>query len=353
MKMTGAKRIIEILITAGIISCQLIGCSSNKELSNYEQGVAALEEQNYSEALSCFKAAEMSHDDMQLVYRGEGMSYLGLSQYDEALAVFELALSESNGLVRKVDYDINYYMAVAEYKAGKLDDAIKTYTSIIAMDGSSSDAYYLRGKAYLEQGNVDLAKADFDEAVLLDKNNSKLYINIYEDLSGHGLDNDAKAYINTGVASVAKPTAYELGVFNYYLGDYTQARNYFEEASETKSSDSGIIYLGRTYVALDDRSYAVALFEEYTANNKTADIVFNELGLLKAEAKDYEGALAAFEAGLQNEAPVYKQTLMYNRIVANEFLGNFDAAKKQMEEYLKLYPGDEAAIREGIFLKSR
>ncbi len=331
----------------------LTGCNSEKEANSYEQGIEALELQQYSEALKFFKAAESSGYNERLVYRGEGLAYLGLGSYDDAINSFTMALEQSNGLIKKIDYDINFYMAVAEYKSGKLESAVNTYSSIIKVDKSNSDAYYLRGKVNLDLGKIDDAKADFDKAIELDKDNSKLYINIYDDLYSKGYEADAKTYINTGVATVSKPSTYELGIFNYYLGDYTQARNYFEESSETKKTEEGIVYLGKTYVALDDSSYAIALYEEYTANNKTADIVYNEIGLLKAANKDYEGALMAFEAGLENESPSCKQALMYNRIVANEFLGNFSEAKKQMEFYLQQFPGDADAERENIFLSSR
>ena len=339
---------------ASIVSVLLTGCGEEKELTSYEQGIKAIEQQNYSDALAYFKAAETDADEnMQLVYRGEGMALLGLGQYDDSLDAFSLALAQSNGLIQKIDYDINFYMGVAEYKAGRLEDAANTYSSIIAVDKNNADAYYLRGKVYLDLDRENDAKDDFNTAITLDKDNSKLYINIYKDLVAHGLGGDAKGYINSGVASVSKPSAYELGIFNYYLEDYTQARNYFEESSETKKTEEGIVYLAKTYEALDDASYAAALYEEYTANNKTAAIVYNELGLLKANNKDYAGALAAFEAGLQSEDVSCRQTLLFNRIVANEFLGNFDAAKTQMKEYVSLYPDDKTAVRENVFLSTR
>jgi len=332
----------------------LSGCGEEKELSSYEQGVALLEQQNYSDALSSFKAAETNpEENKKLVYRGEGLALLGLGQYDESLDAFSLALGQSNGILEKVDYDINFYMGVAEYKSGRLEDAVQTYTSIIAVDKNNAQAYYLRGKVYLDLDKENDAKDDFNTAVTLDKDNSKLYINIYKDLTDHGFNGDAKGYINSGVASVSKPSAYELGIFNYYLEDYTQARNYFEESSETKKTEEGIVYLAKTYEALDDAAYAAALYEEFVTNNKTAAIVYNELGLLKAKQKDYEGALAAFDAGLQSEDVSYKQTLMFNRIVANEFLGNFDEAKNQMKEYISLYPDDKTAVRENVFLSTR
>jgi len=339
---------ISILLVLG-----LAGCKKGKELSNYEQGIENLKEEKFSEALSNFKAAETTEKDLRLVYRGEGMSYLGLGQYEDSLGAFKLALEQSNGLVKNIDYDINFYMAVAEYKSGRLEEAIDTYTSILAVNKNNADAYYLRGKVKLDMDRLDEAREDFDQAILIKKNDSQLYINIYSDLFERGYENEAKVYVNSALANVSRPSSYELGILNYYLGDYTQARNYFEESSETKKTEEGIIYLGKTYKALNDAAYAIALYEEYTTNNKTAAMVYNEMGLLKAENKDYEGALASFEAGINGGGDSCRQPLLYNRIVANEFLGNFSVAKTQMQEYISLYPDDKAAGRENIFLKTR
>lgn len=347
------KSIKKIIIPCVICATLFLGCSGEKQLSSYEQGIASLENENFQQALNYFKEAEGDGSNMQLVYRGEGMAYLGLGKYGESLEAFNNALAQSNGLLKKVDYDINFYMAVAEYKSGNPEAAVATYTNILAIDKNNSDAYYLRGKVSLDLSNLDGAKSDFAAAIEKDKNNSKLYINIYEDLKDHGYENEAKTYINQALANVAKPSKYDLGVFNYYLGDYTQARNYFEESSDCKKTAEGIIYLGKTYEALNDAEYAAALYEEFTNNNKTADIVYNELGLLKANKKDYEGALSAFEAGLASETTTCRQTLMYNSIVANEFLGNFKNAAKLCKEYLELYPDDKIADREFIFLSTR
>ena len=67
----------------------------------------------------------------------------------------------------------------------------------------------------------------------------------------------------------------------------------------------------------------------------------------------YDEALEAFEAGLAVGGSDYLQELQYNRIVANEYLGNFSQAKSLMEEYLQTYPDDAKAKREYEFLQTR
>lgn len=335
-----------------VVMLSLIGCGDEKQKSNYEQGVEALETQNYSNALNFFNAAATQNKDMQLVYRGQGLAYLGLGQYPEAIGAFESALRESNGLVKKIDYDINYYLGVAEYKSGNLEGALEIYNNIIALK-QSSDAYYLKGKITLEMGDYNGATECFVKAIEMKKTDPELYINIYEDLSERGYDLEAKSYINDALRNVTKPSTYQLGVFNYYLGDYTQARNYFEESSETRKTAKGVIYLGKTYEALGDPGYAATVYEDYVAKDNSASEIYNELGLLKSAEKDYEGALLAFESGLSAENPSCKQSLMYNQIITYEFLNNYTKAAELMGVYLSLYPGDETAVRENIFLSTR
>jgi hypothetical protein len=48
-----------------------------------------------------------------------------------------------------------------------------------------------------------------------------------------------------------------------------------------------------------------------------------------------------------------KQSLAFNEIVANEYLGNFQRASVLMADYVKTYPGDSAAKREYEFLQTR
>jgi len=328
------------------------GCASKGEKTSYQLGIDCLKAQNYSEALNYFTTAE-NEADARLSFRGQGMANLGLGKYDEAIVCFENALHESNGLVKSIDYDINFYMATAQYKKGDYQAAKTTYTSIITMDPKNEDAFYLRGKVALDMNDLQGATSDYDSAIALTPQNADLYVNIYNDLSGHGYANEAKSYINLALKNIAKPSEYQLGIFNYYLGDFTQARNYFEQAKETKNCAEGIIYLGKTYDALGDSGYAQSLYEVYITGDTESSEVYNEVGKLKFKQHDYEGALSSFEAGLKATDISFKQNLLYNRIVTYEYLENFNTAKSLMEEYLSLYPDDAAALRENIFLSTR
>ena len=68
---------------------------------------------------------------------------------------------------------------------------------------------------------------------------------------------------------------------------------------------------------------------------------------------DYEGAISSFKSGIDIGDKTMNQALMLNEITAYEHMGEFQVAKSMMDEYLKVYPEDNDAIRENVFLSTR
>lgn len=64
------------------------------------------------------------------------------------------------------------------FHAGKIDDAIKSYTSAIQIEPKREGKIYnLRGVLYRQQGKYDLAIKDFTKAIGLDSANAEMYLN--------------------------------------------------------------------------------------------------------------------------------------------------------------------------------
>ncbi|MBO4901991.1 MAG: tetratricopeptide repeat protein [Lachnospiraceae bacterium] len=336
-----------------LCSLLLISCGSAKEKSYTDQGMDALEALDFAGAASMFDAALSAGEDAQLAYRGKGMALLGLAQYTEAQKAFENALAQSNGRIHKIEYDISYYLAVAQVKAGDLQAGYDTYTAIIAMNERDTKAYYLRGKVSLSMGDLGSALQDFDQSVILAPTDYDNYINICKDLTNAGYASEGLAYIQRAKNTDYKKSDYQMGVFHYYAGEYEEARNRFENSRGKKDTKDLILFLGKTYEALGDLNYATALYTEFLATHPEEAELYAQLGLAKMELKDYEGALAAFDAGIATGNVEYMQSLQFDRIVAYEYLLDFKKAAVLMQEYLTAYPNDETAAREYEFLKTR
>ncbi|MCR5602189.1 MAG: tetratricopeptide repeat protein [Lachnospiraceae bacterium] len=344
----------EIIITAGLFSAVLLcGCNNLGGGTNINLGMDAIEHQEYDTAIGFFDKALQADEDKKLAYRGKGIAFMGQGHYDEAADAFDKALKNSNGIVKKVDYDINYYLAMAEYKRGEADKAMEVYDAIIALNDDDFEAYYLRGCLELIRQDKTAALSDFDKAVELQSSDYDLYISIYEALSSAGYDSEGKSYISKALEHNGKMTDYQSGLFSYYLGAYDDARNSLEKAREKDTSENLILYLGRAYKALGDVNYAIGLFSEYLSEHPDSASMYNELGLIYLEQKDYQNALNSFENGKALNDPAFNQSLMFNEVVSYEYLLNFEKASELMLEYLDKYPTDEAAQREYIFLSTR
>lgn len=333
------------------------GCGK-KGTENIEAGMAAIESLEYSQALSCFEKAIVNGENLELAYRGQGIAYMGMTQYEEAIASFEKALKSSGMFPGELEYDINFYLAAAKYKMGDNNGAIGVFDGILALQKKNRDAYFLRGSAKIAAKDLEGGKADLEKAMELSGNSTELLIDAYKVFADNGMEQEGSAYLTKAMEKGATMTDYEKGTISYYLKDYENARNYLETArtdNKNKESNEGnIVYmLGQTYEQLGDNNYAAVLYEGYLAEHPNDVEICNQLGLCKLEAKDYQGALTAFQAAMQIESDSLTQNLKYNEIVAYEYLGDFTKAKVLMEAYLKAYPDDGAAIREYEFLKTR
>ena len=328
----------------------LTGCAAGTEHIN--EANSLIENGSYSEALESLETAEADGEDMILVHRSRGIAYMGLSDYDAAVDEFTAALSSNKGYVRKIDIDISYYLATAEYRSGDVGGANQTYSAIIALYPDEADAYFLRGRTYLVLQDTDNAKSDFDKAIKLSPGNPDLYVQVYEALSDAGLSEVGQRYLKSAMELNTKLSSMQKGRLYYCMGDYERARENLEAAVKSGESQAAL-YLGRTYEALGDTNYAASLYKSYLDTDPGNAQVMNQLGLCLMDLKDYAAALDVFNKGISIGDPVMDQSLRFNQIVACEEMGDFNRAKTMMQDYLAIYPDDEEAIRENEFLATR
>lgn len=352
-----AKRKGLLLFITVLLALSCAGCGK-KSTENIDAGMTAIENLEYNEALACFEKAIVNSEDLELAYRGQGIAYMGLTQYEDAVTSFEKALKASGMFPGELEYDINFYLATAKYKMGDNAGAIQVFDGIIALEKKNEDAYFLRGSAKVASGDLEGGVADLEKAMELSGNSTEMLIDAYKLLAANGKEQQGNEYLTKALEKGTSLSDYEKGTISYYLKDYENARNYLETArtntKEKSDTEGSIVYmLGQTYEQLGDNNYAAVLYEGYLAENPGNVEIYNQLGLCKLEAGDYQGALEAFQAALQIESNSLTQNLKYNEIVAYEYLGEFTKAKVLMEAYLKAYPDDSAAVREYEFLKTR
>ncbi len=294
-----------------------------------------------------------SQNTDQEAYRQYGLNCLSEGNYEDAVTAFQMALNQSRGTVGALEIDICFYKAEAQYLNGDYDGALETYSALIDYN-SDAEAYFLRGNLYFQQGRTEEALSDFASAVARDKNNYELYIGIYETLAAGDLKEEGQEYLNTAL-NIRGDKAYdkmEKGRIYLLLGDLENAVAYLKEASEG-GNETANFYLGEAYEASGDSEAAESCYQAYLDSGIADSSELCTMGERQLENGNYEYALECFSAALALESVPNKQTLLKDMVIAYESAGDFASAKSAMQEYLELYPDDEAAQREMIFLKTR
>ena len=175
----------------------------------------------------------------------------------------------------------------------------------------------------------------------------------YVEMQAAGFGEEGKSYIQAFMDKRGKDLKdSDRGIICYYLEDYENARKYLDPFVNGNDAEL-LLVLGQTYEKLGDMNYASVVYQTYLGSNEPDAAIYNSLGICLMNQQKYNEALGAFESGIAMGASDYLQELRYNRIVANEYLGNFAQAKTMMGEYLQTYPDDQRAKKENDFLKTR
>ena len=342
-----------LLVSLGIMAAGLTGCGSFAKEEQLQTAIQQIENYEYEEALATLEAAAEAGEDKQMIARNKGIALSGLTQYEEASVCFLEALSYSDLFVEKIDYDLNYYLADVYDKMGENAKAKEVYSAILALEPEEVNALFLRGRLYLKDGQNELALADFNKTVELDKDGYDLRIEIAGLLNEAGYTEEGMQYLYQFLAENEKKLSdYDKGRIYYYMGDYENAKVSLENA-KSEESDDVILMLGKSYEQLGDYNYATSVYKNYLDEHPESAEIFNQLGLCKMKSGEYEEALSAFRSAANVENSGMDQVLLFNQIAAYEYTGNFKQAAVLMDDYLKKYPEDEEAKREYEFLKTR
>jgi tetratricopeptide (TPR) repeat protein len=162
-----------------------------------EKADAAYKEGRFADARAEYqKLLALRPDLAATIHQQIGFSYVQEKQYEKAVAELEqvLAADPGNAQIRAIaaqaalegrlvdkarsllaaldetqvqSADVFFNMGINFFNAGEIPDAISYFGKAIAKDAAHVDAYYRRALAYLGQGRMDEAKADFRKVVEL------------------------------------------------------------------------------------------------------------------------------------------------------------------------------------------
>lgn len=348
------KKEIAVLLAAAVMM-SMTGCMGKRTGGVMtDQGMEAIENLDYSGALADFEQAVKNGEDAVPALRGMGMAYMGMAQYEEAIEAFDEALEYTDDKMEENIQDILLYKASAQYRLKEYEATVETCDELLKGETKTADAYYMRGASYLNMGYSDRAREDFDLAAELTPKDYTLYLNIYEAFEKQNLSAVGDEYLQTALSIPPQDAQdyYCIGQIYYYLEQYEQAQDALISPVEEKYVPA-LQLMGRIYLAQEDFAHAKAMYEMIQQESGASAETYNGLALCALEEGEYEQAISYIEQGLNVAADTQKQELLFNEIVAYEKKLDFTTARVKAENYVTLYPADDAGQKELAFLKTR
>lgn len=387
------KKEIKHLCIVGCVILTLSGCSLQPANRNYKKAVSAYENGNYEEAESYFKKAiegntdkaeyymdygfnliqmgryedavkqfdrvimdsdiKMVKENNKKAYRGKGIAYLKMNQYDKAFENFELALGIDE--LKSLDKDLLLYTGLTLEYDGQYEKGIEVYTKLIEEKEEDGSLYTARANLYRKMGEYELSLADYEKALSFDLKNFELYFGKFSVLKELGKQEDAKNVLNeaANITASTKEDKYNLAKVHFYQENYELAKSEFQTAIADGFTDANY-FLGE--ISLAEKNYKEALtfydaFED--AGNTLSAMYYNQRMVCYINLEDYKNAEKCLKKAKTYSTASIAQQLLKNEIVLLEKTGDFEAALNKMEEYMKKYTVDEETKKDYEFLKTR
>lgn len=338
--------------TAGLCMLMLTGCGGQNK-KTYDQAVTDLEQGSYDYALEGYKSSITAGYKSAQSYRGAGIASLHLGNYQDAVDYLTSGLNDEKA-GKTLKKDMLAYRATAELKLELFDAAMADCQTIAEDYAMDADTYYLTGCVALAMDSYDEASTNFTDAYDADAS-YEMAIEIYEAYLEKDMEADGTRYLETALQTEAKTADdyCDRGKAYYYMQDYSNAKKELTEAVNKKSTE-GILLLGMVYKAQGDTANARAMYQQYIETEGSSPAKgYNGLALCDIDDGNYDNALTDITNGLADASTEEMQDLLYNEVVVYEKKLDFATALSKIQEYLKMFPDDENASKELIFLQSR
>jgi tetratricopeptide (TPR) repeat protein/S1-C subfamily serine protease len=296
-------------------------------LENYEQALTVI-----NQAISLFPNNPNHYNEKFVVLKE-------LKRYDEGLAAINKAIE----LAPRAAW---YYNRGNLYKdQQKYELALADYNKAIDINRNFAKAYYNRGNFYYDQQKYELALADYSKAIELNRNYANAYYNrgvLYKDQQKYELaladynkaiklnPNDAEVYNNRG------------GIY------YLQQKDELALADFNKAIDINpnyaVAYINRGVLYQDQQKYELALadYNKAIKLNPNYAVAYYNRGLLYFDQQKYELALADFSKAIElnpNDAKAYNNRgrLYYDQQKYDLALADYNKAIELNRNYANAY----------------
>ena len=344
-------------------------------LLRYEKG------DNLDKAINHFQQAIDDDSDHALAYAAMGEAFWRKYQDTEEVEYVEQA---KNALAKAMEIDSNLVQVISTLGlinrgTGDYDQAIENFKEVITQEPNNAMAFRQLAGTYVEKGELDKAEANYKVAINLKPDYWKGYSDLgnfylryrgdidlaeeqfqkvlvwtpenYIGLTGLGAINILRENFEVAINFLEQSmnirktysAASNLGAAYYYLGNYSEAINWYSKAHELNSSAYFILgNIASAHEAIGNDDLAINYYKKaITVAKKQLEVNPNEVRILNSLGSYYA------DIGENRVALQYLQRSLALDSNNNEILFYTSAAYERMGNREKALEWIEQAIRKG------
>ncbi len=224
---------------------------------------------------------------------------------------------------------------------GKLDQAIANYQQALKIEPNNALAYNQMGEIYVQQGKLDAAIAACQNAIKIQPNLAAAYKNLGNALQAGGkIDEAIRSYSKAVEIDPQFAEAYaNLGSMLGMQGQMEKAIAYFQKALEIKPNIAAVHWnLGNALNKVKRISEAIACWRraaEYNPQQFSAEAI-NDRGSMCAQAGKFAEAMDNYQRAIQIKPEFALAYLNLGTVLQKQ--GKLDDAIAQFNKVLELKP---------------
>ncbi|MDR2939068.1 MAG: tetratricopeptide repeat protein, partial [Clostridiales bacterium] len=295
--------------------------------------------EEYNKAFKKYKVIQESNSPLKIFgYNDEGLLYLNLKKYEEAIVDFEQVI--------KLDPQTLYgYSNLADcyYNLKDYEKALEFYEKQLQYT-EEGHLYTSRGLCYYYLGEVGKERENYLKSIEVDPDYAYAYNNMGYILYCENNYNEAIEYY---LKAIEKKD--NLLSAHRYLGDSYRDLRQFDKSIEvfngalkifTNGKEKRLLLEDKAFVYYHTHRYreAIAIFKSALDENLESAYIYDMIGYSYYKLKEYHNALGYYEKGIG----LYKE---YNRLYVSfgdyyyEVLNDYKKALKYYSDALKLEDG--------------
>jgi tetratricopeptide (TPR) repeat protein len=324
---------------------RLLKLNPQDEVAHGMLAVLEYQQGNCSEAVNHFEKTGSLFDTKPGALHAWATCLVRLHQPDQAVPLLERTLDQNPGDERE-----RRLLASLQLMAHQPQNALATLAPLLSGAGNP-DALELASAAYEDAHQTDQAVDALRQAMVLDPNNTQLYVDFAAIASTHQSFQVGIDVVNDGITLHPKDAAlyFARGVLQVQLAQYDMAQSDFETAYRLDPNQSlSAAALGLAAVQQNDLERALATVEEKLQRRPNDPILL----YLEADVlldKGAEPGTQEFQKAMRSAQSAVRlgpQLEPAHAVLAKLYLqaGSFQQAATECRRALEIDPADQASV---------